>query len=156
MALHNITNDRDFVFDVVMLKDDTEEDLVGSDLHQTAIRRLADSLWLVGPGRGLPWHVSSQLMVQMGTVLGKDWNPSPDVFVHPTAGPAPRTSFDISVEGVPPFVIEVASPSTWEYDTGPKGRSYGYVGVQEYLVFDPTTDLLGMPVRAWHTTADGT
>ena len=155
MALHHITSDRDFVFDVVMLKDDTEEDLVGSDLHQTAIRYLCDSLWLVGPERGLPWHVSSQLVVLMGTVLGKDWNPSPDIFVHPTAGSMPRSSFDIGVEGVPPFVVEVASPSTWQYDVGPKGRSYGYVGVKEYIVFDPTAELLGTTVQAWHTTTDG-
>ena len=149
-ALHNIASDREFVFDVAMLKDDSEEDLVGSDLHQTAIRVLSDSLWLLGPERGLPWHVSSQLVVLMGKIGGKVWHPSPDIFVHPTAGAAPRNSFDVHDESVPPFVIEVASPSTWEYDTAAKRRSYGYVGVQEYLVFDPTTDLWGSPVLAWH------
>lgn len=83
--LHHVTSDRELVFDIAQLKDDAEEDLVGSDLHQTAIRTLCDSLWLVGPERGLPWHVSSQLVVLMGKLEGKDWHPSPDIFMHPTA-----------------------------------------------------------------------
>lgn len=153
--LHHVTSDRELVFDIAQLKDDTEEDLVGSDLHQTAIRTLCDSLWLVGPERGLPWHVSSQLVVLMGKLEGKDWHPSPDIFVHPTAGLEPRTSFDIAIEGVPPFVVEVASPATYEYDIGGKGRGYGYAGVREYLVFDPTAELIGRPVLAWHSTDEG-
>jgi len=75
--------------------------------------------------------------------------------VHPTAGPAPRVTFNVSVEGVVPVVIEVASPSTWENDIGTKRRMYGRVGVREYLVFDPTTELLGTSVRAWHATPKG-
>ena len=157
VTLRNITSDRQFVFDIARLTDDTEEVLarVGTDTHQTAIQRLCDSLWLAGPERGLPWHVSSQLMVLMGKIEGKYWRPSPDIFVHPTGGAEPRTSWDVAVEGVPPFVIEVASPATWEDDLTIKRRTYGYVGVQEYLVFDPTSDLLGVPVQAWHATEEG-
>lgn len=155
VTLHHITSDRQFALDIVRLKDDTEEDLVGSDAHQTAIRLLCDSLWLVGPERGAPWHVSSQLTVLMGKIEGKEWHPSPDIFVHPTGGLGPRTSWDAATEGVPPFVVEVASPATWEYDVSVKQRSYGYVGVQECLIFDPTSELLGTPVRAWHATEDG-
>lgn len=157
VTLRNITSDREFALDVVRLIDDTEEELarVGTDIHQTAIRRLCDSLWLAGPERGLPWHVSSQLTVLMGKIEGKNWRPSPDIMVHPTGGSEPRTSWDVAVEGVPPFVVEVASPATWEYDLSVKRRTYGYVGVQEYLVFDPTSELLGTPVQAWHATGDG-
>ncbi|MFI5269931.1 MAG: Uma2 family endonuclease [Chloroflexota bacterium] len=157
VTLRNITSDRQFVFDILHLTDDTEEVLarVGTDAHQTAIRRLCDSLWLAGPERGLPWHVSSQLMVLMGKIEGKYWRPSPDIMVHPTGGSEPRSSWDVAVEGVPPFVVEVASPATWEDDLTIKRRTYGYVGVQEYLVVDPTTDLLGMSVQAWHATEEG-
>lgn len=157
VTLRNITSDRQFVFDILHLTDDTEEVLarVGTDVHQTAIRRLCDSLWLAGPERGLPWHVSSQLMVLMGKIEGKYWRPSPDIMVHPTGGSEPRSSWDVAVEGVPPFVVEVASPATWEDDLTIKRRTYGYVGVQEYLVFDPTTGLLGTPVQAWHATEEG-
>ncbi len=157
MALRNLDQDGDYpiALDIVMLHDDTEEDLVGSDLHQIAIRTLYEGLWLAGPERGLPWHVSTQLVVLMGKLQGKQWHPSPDILVHPTAGHELLSSFDVKTHGVPPFVIEVASPSTWEYDVGSKANAYGYVGVQEYLVFDPTTDLLGTPVVARHQTPDG-
>lgn len=157
VTLRSISSDRQFVFDIARLTDDTEEELarVGTDVHQTAIRRLCDSLWLAGPERGLPWHVSSQLMILIGKIEGKYWRPSPDVFVHPAGGTEPRTSWDVAVAGVPPFVVEVASPATWEDDLTIKRRTYGYVGVQEYLVFDPTTELLGSPMQAWHATDEG-
>lgn len=157
MALRNVGDDPGYpiALDIVMLHDDTEEDLVGSDLHQIAIRTLYEGLWLAGPERGLPWHVSTQLMVLMGKLQGKQWHPSPDILVHPTAGPDLLTSFDIKTHGVPPFVIEVASPATWEYDIGSKANAYGYVGVQEYVAFDPTTDLLGTSVIARRQTPEG-
>jgi len=150
-------HDRQFVADVAQLREDSPEDLMGSDLHQTAIRVIIEGLLQAGPERGLPWHVSSQLMVLMPKerLGGKNWPPSPDVFVHPTAGPRSRTSWDVAVEGVPPFVAEVASPSTWDYDAGAKGRAYWYVGVREYLLFDPTTELLGEEVRARRQTERG-
>ena len=138
------------------LKDDAEEDLVGSDLHQDAIDGTYEGLWLAGPEHGMPWHVSRQLEVLMGTVGDKeDWRPSPDIMVHPTAGPDPRSSFDTRAEGVPPLLVEVASPATCAYDLNGKRIGYGLAGVMEYLVFDPTSDLLGTPVRAWHATGEG-
>jgi Uma2 family endonuclease len=140
--------------DLSALKDDTEEDLVGSDLHQDAIQTLFEGLWLAGPGRGLPWHVSRQLMVLMGQVGSKvDWRPSPDILVQLHGGSAPLTSFDAEALGVPPLVMEVASPSTFAYDVGAKRDGYLAVGVREYLVFDPTGELLGEAVRAWRAEA---
>jgi len=142
-------------FDRSLLKDDTEEDLVGSDLHQDAIRLLADNLRSIAQRDEPSWHVSSQLMILMGPVAGRPWHPSPDVFVHLTAGPNPLQSFDAVGLGAPQFVVEVASPATWDYDVDVKRLGYELVGVQEYLVFDPTGDLLGDQVRAWRATTAG-
>lgn len=153
--LHHVTSDRELVFDIAQLKDDTEEDLVGSDLHQDAIVVSNQSLRRVARRRRLPWHVSNQLLVLMGKLSGKEWRPSPDITVHTTAGPDPLSSFDVAIHGVPEVVIEVASALTWDYDVEIKRRSYGYVGVQEYIVFDPTGEYLGAPVRAWHATPRG-
>ena len=43
----------------------------------------------------------------------------------------------ISEQGKPPdFVLEIASPSTAEIDTGPKRRDYAALGIPEYWRFD--------------------
>jgi len=149
MALHLAPFDRS------LLKDDTEEDLVGSDLHQDAIRLLADNLRFVAQRDEPAWHISSQLMILMGPVSGRPWHPSPDIFAHLTAGPDPLESFDAVGLGAPQVVVEVASPATWQYDVGGKRLGYEFVGVREYFVFDPTDDLLGDRVRAWRATAGG-
>ena len=45
----------------------------------------------------------------------------------------------VSEQGKPPdFVIEVASPSTAEVDTGPKREDYAALGIPEYWRFDET------------------
>ncbi len=155
MRSFNMQTDLQSDLDVLDLHDDTEEDLVGSDLHQEAIHTVHHSLKLIGRRRGLPWHVSNQLMVLMGRVSGKEWRPSPDVMVHTTAGTEPLTSFNVAVHGVPELVVEVASQATWDYDVELKRRIYGRVGIQEYIVFDPTGEFLGVPVRAWHATERG-
>jgi Uma2 family endonuclease len=155
MRSFNEQTDLQSDLDVLDLHDDTEEDLVGSDLHQEAIVTVYLSLKSVGRRRGLPWHVSNQLMVLMGRVSGKEWRPSPDVLVHTTAGTEPLTSFNVAAHGVPELVVEVASESTWNYDVELKRRIYGRVGVQEYIVFDPTGEFLGGRLRAWHATEQG-
>jgi hypothetical protein len=52
---------------------------------------------------------------------------------------------------MPPFVLEVASESTWKKDVRQKVTQYEAAGVQEYLVFDPTGAYLrDPPLRGWH------
>jgi Uma2 family endonuclease len=155
MLVHDLPTDLQTDMDIIHLHDDTEEDLVGSDVHQDAIVTSNQGLRRVARRGRLPWHVSNQLMVLMGRLSGKEWRPSPDVFVHASAGPEPLNSFDVALHGVPEVVIEVASGSTWDYDVTIKRRSYGHVGVREYLVFDPTAEFLGTSVRAWHATPRG-
>src|SRR5205823_1533191 len=65
----------------------------------------------------------------------------------------PRSSFDTRVESVPPFIVEVASPSTVDRDLDVKRQLYEVLGA--YLIFEPMGELLGTAVRAWHGSAPG-
>ncbi len=160
-----LRTDQGLVVEPEWLPDDTEEDLVGSSLHQLAITTLYDSLRLVGPERDLPWCVGDQLTLVIPRPNGSLYRPSPDILVHPTAGEADRTEFDTRVEGVPSLIAEVVSPTTWQRDVDRKAAWYAYAGVREYFVFDPTGDQLGAHVWArrligrrfapWPTESDG-
>jgi len=143
-------------FDVALtVADDTEESVLGPDLHQDAIYHLRDALRWHSRQGGLNWYVSSQVEVIVPLPRREDWHPSPDIFVVPGLGQSSRSSYDTRRDGImPPFVVEVASPSTWRADIGSKADAYQLAGVREYIVFDPTGDLLGTSVRAW-TGASG-
>ena len=97
--------------------------------------------------------------------------PSPDIIVHPTLTNASRTSLILTTDGPPALAIEVASPSTaWSSDlnlTDKRGKPgvYESIGIPEYLVFDPTSELLPEQIWArrlgpdgyepWEATAEG-
>ena len=144
------------------LPDDTEEMLVGATSHQGSINLLYDSLILCGPERGLAWLVGNQLTLiiprQGG---GRPYQPSPDIMVHPTLGDIERTSLNVAIDGPPVLIVEVASPSTSRAAdlnlSSPSGKPgvYASAGVLEYLVFDPTGDLIPNQVRAWRMGASG-
>ena len=143
---------RDHVDPYSWLHDDTEEDLVGADWHQEAIRAAVISLRDLARRRRLSWHVGDQLRLVGTKPNGTAWSPSPDIMVHPHAGAAKRKEMTIAGDGVPALIIEVVSPSTWEYDVDMhEGKAFGYLamGVPDYLVFDPRGDLLGASCRAW-------
>jgi Uma2 family endonuclease len=153
MTLDVETADITTLYDLMMLRDDTEEDLVGSDLHQDAITEAHAGIAAFAREQGLSWYVSKQVMV-IAPMPGREvWHPSPDVYVVPGISPHPRSSYDARVEPIPPFIVEVISPSTAERDLEVKRRSYDWIGVREYLIFDPTGDQLGAAVRAWHMGA---
>ena len=65
---------------------------------------------------------------------------APDVFVvFGAAGNHPRDSWLVWREGkAPDFVMEIASPSTWERDATEKRDIYANMDVTEYWRFDPT------------------
>ena len=65
---------------------------------------------------------------------------APDVFVvFGASGNHPRDSWLVWREGkAPDFVMEIASPSTWERDAVEKREIYANMGVTEYWRFDPT------------------
>lgn len=126
------------------LPDDTEESILGTGLHLEAISILRDGLWALGPERGAPWGVGSQISL-LGMVKndGTAYDPMPDVFVHPRPVDPAWSSLSLLDDGPPLLVIEVASPSTVARDVGDKADAYFRAGVREYLVFDTTGDLLG-------------
>ena len=134
------------------LHDDTEEDLVGADWHQHAIRGAVGGLDDLATIHNLPWHVGDQLTLVATKPDGSPWRPSPDIMLHPQAGRGKRAEMSIADGGVPALIIEVASPTTWKYDVDTRrGKAWGYLqlGVPNYLVFDPNADLLGEPCRGW-------
>ena len=67
---------------------------------------------------------------------------APDVFVvFGATGNHLRHSWLVWREGkAPDFVMEVASPSTWQRDAAEKRDIYAGMGVTEYWRFDPTGD----------------
>lgn len=148
------------------LHDDTEEDLVGADWHQDAIRALSTSLKMLAEVRRWPWHVGDQLTIVGEKPDGASWRPGPDVSVHTTLGADRRRDIDVREEGSPALVIEVASVSTWRYDVSIEstrrgkrqaGKAFGYLVLQripEYLVFDPAAEFLSGQVLAWRRVGD--
>ena len=77
----------------------------------------------------------------------KEGNPrvsvAPDVFVVFGVEDRLRMSYRVWEEGKgPDFVLEVASPSTWQEDVGPKRGVYAELGVKEYWIYDPTGEHL--------------
>ena len=135
-------------------RDDTEEDLVGTDWHQDALCGLRTGLRDLAARAGLPWHVGAQLPLAAWGTYRTPWRPSPDIMAHPTAGAARRKEMDTRTDGLPALIIEVASESTWRKDVDRrtnqgKARAYLTLGVPEYLVFDPLAAYIGGPCRAW-------
>lgn len=157
MALDINTADWETIHLLLMLRDDTEEDLVGSDLHQDAITEIHAGIATYAQEQGLSWYITKQVMLIAPMPGREDWHPSPDIYVVPNAPVYPRASYDAHVDPVPPFIVEVASPSTVERDLDSKRRGYEILGVREYLIFDPTGESLGVPLLAWHasTAASG-
>lgn len=68
---------------------------------------------------------------------------APDVFVVLGTAKRDRSSYLLWQEGkAPDFVMEIASPSTYRADQGPKRDLYAGMGVSEYWLYDPTGDYL--------------
>ncbi len=154
------------VLDYSWLHDDLEDDVVGADWHQNAIRALSTSLKMFAGERGWSWHVGDQLTVIAEKPDTTEWRPCPDVSIHSRLGPADREYIDVRADGPPSLVIEVASASTWQYDVSLErtrrgkrqaGKAFGYLSIMrvpEYLVFDPHNQFLTRQIRAWQRLGD--
>ncbi len=86
-------------------------------------------------------------------------NLSPDVYVALDVAPGSREAWFTWEEGkAPDIVFEIASPSTWRHDlsTAPRGKRtlYGWMGVREYYVYDPTA-LAPPRLRAFTLQGEG-
>ena len=80
----------------------------------------------------------------------------PDVFVTLHCDPSMRRVYKTWVDGGPPqLVIEVTSKSTRREDELFKPTTYRNIGVQEYILYDPTADYLHPPLQGHRLNADG-
>jgi len=145
------------------LTDDTEEALLGSMLHQRVIVSDVNSLTRYSKRENLGWQIGNQLKLIIPRESGeRSYQPSPDIIVHTASNlTARQPSLAINVYGPPALAIEVCSPSTAferDIDTiNPRAKPSVYVkaGIPEYLVFDPTGDILPEFVRAWRIGSAG-
>ena len=100
-------------------------------------------------------YVSGDLFVYL-----EEGNPrncvAPDLFVVFGAGNHKRDTYKVWEEpaGVPDFVLEIVSPSTWRTDLGAKRERYAALGVGEYWLHDPHGRHLS-PALAGQRLADG-
>jgi len=158
-------------FDTV--PDDTEESLVGTAGHQGTIHVAYDGLQICARRRNLPWFIGNHLVLVI-LQEGRDQprRIAPDIMVYRSLElPNDPGSVAVAMYGPPVLVIEVASPSTAIdndinlLNPDAKPQLYARIGVDEYLVFDPTGALLGEPIWArrrgptgferWLPEADG-
>jgi Uma2 family endonuclease len=138
--------------------DDTEESVLGIDLHQTTITNLR---WGINElarvhqpaGQPLPWQASTQLLITGCRRPDNSYvRVLPDVFVYPHAVDPYRGSWSIAVDGPPVLIIEVLSATTQANDLDlvrGKGYSYAQAGVREYLILDPTGEYLPEQGQGW-------
>jgi len=86
---------------------------------------------------------------------------APDICVYPSLAIADPTSIEVAQHGPPTLALEVASPGTAIgsdinlFDPDGKPQLYARIGVEEYLVFDPTGALVKEAVWALRRGPDG-
>ena len=75
---------------------------------------------------------------------------SPDLMVVIGAAKHVRSSYKLWEEPkAPDFVLEIASESTWQADSGKKRDTYAEIGVPEYWQVDPTGSYLRPPLQGF-------
>lgn len=80
---------------------------------------------------------------------------APDVFVVFGAPKHRRSSYMLWNEPkAPDFVMEITSRRTRSQDQGPKRGTYAFLGVREYIQYDPTSDYLEPPLRGLSLVGD--
>ncbi len=146
------------IYDRLLIEDDTEESVSGSDYHLAAIFALYDVLLRYAQRALKRWYVTAEVLVLVDVPdrVRNPWRAMPDVYVVRDTPDTFRTSLDTRAgASFPQFLCEVASNSTWDRDIVEKQRVYADLGAREYLVFDPTTEFLGQSLRAWRRAPTG-
>ena len=164
MVLHKAAKGVLLSPDLDWLPDDTEEALLGSMLHQRVIVSDVNSLTRVSKRGNLGWKIGNQLkLIIPREGGGRPYQPSPDIIVHTSPlVDDHQSSLNINAYGPPALAIEVCSPThpaggcpaaySHDLDTfnpAAKPSAYARAGIPEYLVFDPTGDIIPELVRAW-------
>jgi hypothetical protein len=138
------------------LLDDTEESVVGTDWHQEARTTTKLLLREEAYRRGATWGVHEEIELSgLPRPGGTFYNPRPDVMVLSSPISGKQAAVALSVVGPPLFVAEIASDSTLHNDRQGKRIAYALAGIPEYLIFDPSGDLLDAPVEAWRLPHPG-
>ena len=95
-------------------------------------------------------YVSGDLFIYL-----EEGNPknciAPDLFVVMRAGHRMRDTYKVWEEpgGMPDFVLEIVSPSTWRTDLGAKRDRYAALGVGEYWLYDPHGRCMSPPLAGY-------
>jgi hypothetical protein len=80
---------------------------------------------------------------------------APDVFVVFGAPKHDRSTYQLWREPkAPDFVLEITSRSTRSKDQGPKRGIYAFLGVHEYMQYDPTQDYLHPPLQGFQLVGE--
>lgn len=124
-----------------------------SDLHRGVMFAIIRILQRFFTGR--PVYVSGNLLIYY-----EEGNPyksvAPDCFVVREIEPHLRDVYKIWEEGKGPEVVfEVSSKTTRRVDFGKKMRLYAELGVQEYFIYDPTSEYLDPPLVAYELVGGG-
>jgi hypothetical protein len=81
---------------------------------------------------------------------------APDCFVVWDVEPRRRRTYKLWEEGKGPRVVfEVSSKSTKREDFGRKMRLYAQLGVEEYYIYDPTSEYLKPPLAGYRLVGGG-
>jgi hypothetical protein len=138
--------------------DDTEESVLGTDLHQTTITYLR---WAIheaarvglAPEESSPWRAFTQMaMLGCRRPDGTAYRTYPDLCVFRHSIEPTRGSLALDVDGPPVLIIEVLGEATYDIDLDVvrgKGWSYARAGVAEYLTIDPTRAYVSQGFRGW-------
>ena len=138
--------------------DDTEESVLGTNLHQGTITNLRLGLneaavSATPPSGPVPWQALSQTAISgMRRWDGSPYTVLPDVFVYRQPIDERRATLVLAQDGPPLLIAELLSPKTARRDLDlerGKGASYALAGVVEYLILDPTEEQQGTQVQAW-------
>ena len=138
--------------------DDTEESIMGTDLHQMTIMNLRWGLNEVagqvqGQAPTAPWQTLSQTMITgFARPNGSRYRTFPDLFVYPRPIARERGSLSLLTDGPPVLIVEVLSEATYDSDldlAAGKGYSYARAGVAEYLALDPMGVILPDGGQGW-------
>ena len=84
------------IYDRLLIEDDTEESVSGSDFHLAAILALYDVLLRYAQRTARRWYVTAEVMVLVDVPdrYSNPWRPMPDVYVVLDTAATPRTSLD--------------------------------------------------------------
>lgn len=144
--------------------DDTEESVMGTDFHQTAITNLRtginEAAAMQTPAGGPPpWQAGGQTTYRgYRRPNGSAYTTLPDIFVVRRPFDRRLESLTLAEHGTPLLIIEVLSKTTHEQDLdleNGKGYSYRAAGVGEYLTLDPLRAYLPEGGRGWQLDAAG-